>query len=104
MNNKLLALITHHLEIPPVEATALLTNCKSALLHHDPSLHEEILDAMLSLPSDFAPLILLYNPPVDLSIVAQLLADLAHRQIVDPEFDYINYIFTLEDTRHDNNP
>lgn len=104
MNNKLTALIAHHLEIPLVEATALLTNCKSALLHHDPSLHEEIIDAMLSLPSDFTPLILLYNPPVGLSIATQLVSDLAHRQIVDPEFDYINYIFALEDTNHDNNP
>lgn len=100
MNNKLTALIAHHLEIPPAEATSLLTNCRSALLHHDPSLHEEILDAMLSLPSDFAPLILLYTPPVDLSIATQILDALAHRQIVDPEFDYINYIFTLEDAHH----
>lgn len=103
MNNKLTALIAHHLEISPAEATSLITNCKSALLYHDPSLHEEILDSMLSLPSDFAPLILLYDPPVDSSITAQLVSDLTNRQIVDPEFDYINYIFTLEDTNHENN-
>lgn len=103
MNNKLTALIAHHLEIPPTEAAGLLTNCRSALLHHDPSLHEEIIDAMLSLPSDFAPLILLYNPPVDPSIATHIVSDLANRQIVDPEFDYINYIFTLEDIHHDNN-
>lgn len=96
MNNKLTALVAHHLDIPLADATSRLTSCKSALLHQDPSDHEEIIQSILSLPLDWCPLILLYDAPTDLSQAQNILESLSQHTLADPDFDYIYKIFTME--------
>ena len=96
MNDKLTALVAHHLNIPLADAASRLTSCKSALLHHDPSDHEEVIQSILSLPPDWCPLILLYDAPADLSKAQNILESLSQHTLVDPDFDYIYKIFTME--------
>ena len=96
MNDKLTALVAHHLNVPLTEAASRLTSCKSALFYHDPSDHEEVIQSILSLPPDWCPLILLYDPPTDLSKAQNILESLSQHTLVDPDFDYIHKIFTME--------
>ena len=96
MNDKLTALVAHHLGIPLVDAASRLTSCKSALLYHDPSDHEEVIQSILSLPPDWCPHILLYNAPTDLSQAKNILESLSQHTIVDLDFDYMYKIFTME--------
>lgn len=96
MNDKLTALVAYHLSILLPDAASRLTSCKSALLHHDPSDHEEIIQSILSLTPDWCPLILLYNAPADLSQAQNILESLSQHALVDRDFDYIYKIFTME--------
>ena len=97
MNNKLTALIAYHLNIPLTDAASRLTSCKSALLYHDPSDHEEVIQSILSLPPDWCPLIILYDAPTDLSHAQNILESLSQHKIVDPDFDYVYEIFNTEE-------
>jgi hypothetical protein len=96
MNDKLTALVAHHLNIPLAEAVSSLISCKLALLYHDPSDHEEIIQSILSLPPDWCPLILLYEASIDIDHTANILESLSQHTIADPDFDYIYKIFTME--------
>lgn len=96
MNDKLTALVAHHLNIPLADAASRLASCKSALFYHDPSDHEEVIQSILSLPFDWCPLIILYNAPKDFSKAQNILESLSQHTLVDPDFDYIYKIFTME--------
>ena len=96
MNDKLTALVAHHLNITLADAASRLTSCRSSLLYHDPSDREEVIQSILSLPPDWCPLILLYDAPTDFSKAQNILESLSQHTLVDPDFDYIYEIFTME--------